>query len=166
MQLVRLRTMLKTITATLVMLGASSALASHPHQAVCVVSTTQPNGDLIQFVLQIESAREYVSGDPSKDVHDYRYQVRVCDDDNDSPSCSTYESAKITHAPTDEVTLVGMKNKGAVFFSGTFTGSVMEGKIVHRERTGRTLVPFKAKLDQCIAQSWVKLVPESDSRAY
>src|SRR5215467_12504953 len=95
---------------------ASTAFGSHPHQALCIVTAKQPDGEVIQFLLQTESSREYVSGDPDKDVHDFRYQVRVCDDDNDTSSCSSYQSKTISHGATDEVTLVGMKNKTAVFF--------------------------------------------------
>src|SRR5258706_735447 len=150
--------MIKTLVATFTIISmsfASSAFASHPHQAVCVVFVTQPDGDVIQFLIQTESAREYVSGNPDKDVRDLRYQVRVCDDDNDSPRCSTYESSAITHAPADVVTLVGMKNKAAVFFRGHITpNDEMDGEIVHRGSQKKTLVPFKVKLDACIGQSW------------
>src|ERR1700733_13067881 len=100
---------------------AAPAQASHPHQVVCTVTSTFADGDMIQLLLQTESAREYVSGDPDKDVYDFRYQARVCDDDNDSPRCSTYQSKANTHGATEEVTLVGMKHPTAVLFRGQFT---------------------------------------------
>ena len=155
-----------------VMAFGPSALASHPHQAICLVTAADPDadGNRMSFLLQIESAREYVKGTPEEDVHDYRYQVRICDDDNDSPRCSTYQSSALTHASADEVTLVGMKNKSAVFFRGRFTEAWMEGMVVRSGprdgRATRTLVPFKARLDNCIAQSWVKLTPEANSNAH
>src|ERR1041385_2491393 len=126
--------MTKTLVVSIaaVLSFASTAFASHPHQALCIVTATQPDGELIQFLLQIESSREYVNGNPDKDVHDYRYQVRVCDDDNDTSQCSTYESKMVSHADADEVTLVGMKNKAAVFFRGHITADGMDGKIVHQ----------------------------------
>lgn len=160
--------MTKTLVVTIavVMSFASTAFGSHPHQALCVVTATQPDGDVIQFLIQTESSREYVNGDPNKDVHDFRYQVRVCDDDNESSSCSTYESKTVSHAATDEVTLVGMKNKIAVFFRGHIGPDVMDGKVVHRGSQKKTLVPFTAKLDKCVSQSWVKLAPEAASNAY
>ena len=160
--------MTKTFVVTMaaVMSFASTAFGSHPHQALCVVTVTQPDGDVIQFLLQTESAREYKSGNPDKDVRDFRYQVRICDNDNSFSACSTYESKTVSHAATDEVTLVGMKNKTAVFFRGHITPDVMDGKIIHRGAQGKTLVPFTAKLDQCIAQSWVKLAREANSNAY
>lgn len=155
--------MLKTIVALVGVGSASTAFASHPHQAVCVVSETQASGETIEFVLQTESAREYVNGNPDKDTRDYRYQVRVCDDDNEGANCSTYESKTLTHAPTDEVTLVGMKDKTAVFFRGHIGPDAMDGKIVQRDGAKRKLVPFSAKLDKCIATSWIKLPRESNS---
>ena len=160
--------MTKTFVVTMAAVTsfASTAFGSHPHQALCVVTATQPDGELIQFLLQIESSREYVNGNPDKDVHDYRYQVRVCDDDNDSSHCSTYESKTVSHADADEVTLAGMKNKTAVFFRGHITADAMDGKIVHQGAQKKTLVPFTAKLDKCIAQSWVKFAREADSNVY
>jgi hypothetical protein len=154
------------VTIAIVMSFASTASASHPHQALCVVTTTLPDGDLIQFLLQTEVSREYVNGNPDKDVHDFRYRVRVCDDDNEISRCSTYESKTVTHAPTDEVTLVGMKNKSAVFFRGRILANTMDGKNVHQGTQTKTLVPFTAKLDSCIGQSWVKLAREADSNAF
>jgi len=154
------------LTASVVMSFASTAFASHPHQAVCVVSATLPEGRIIQFLLQTEVSREYVNGNPDKDVHDYRYQVRVCDDDNDEPHCSTYASRALSHAETDEVTLVGMKDKTAVFFRGHIRSDAMDGAIVHQGPKQKALVPFTAKLDNCIAQSWVKLAPEARSNVF
>ena len=149
-----------------VMSFASPAFGSYPHQALCFVTVTQPEGGVIQFLLQTESAREYKSGDPNKDVRDFRYQVRICDDDNRFSMCSTYESRTVSHAATDEVTLVGMKDKTAVFFRGHITPDAMDGKIVQREGPKRTLVPFTAKLDNCIGQSWVKLAREANSNTH
>jgi hypothetical protein len=158
----------KTLVVTMagVVSFASIAFGSHLHQALCVVTATQPDGDVIQFLLQTESSREYVNDNPDKDVHDFRYQVRVCDDDNDSSRCSTYKSKTVSHAATDEITLVGMKDKTAVFFRGKISSDGMDGKIVHQGAQKKTLVPFTAKLDQCVGQSWVKLVPEADSNAF
>jgi hypothetical protein len=137
---------------------AAPAHASHPHQLICTATATFPHGDMIQLLIQIESAREYVSGDPNQDVHDFRYQARVCDDDNDTPSCSTYQSKAITHGAADEVTLVGMRDPAAVLFRGKLTADGrMTGKISH----DHALVPFTAKLAGCIGQSWVPLPPEA-----
>jgi len=154
------------LTASVVMSFASTAFASHPHQALCVVSATLPDGAIIQFLLQTEVSREYVNGNPDKDVHDFRYQVRVCDDDNDTPHCSTYASKAISQADTDEVTLVGMKDKAAVFFRGHIRSEAMDGAIVHQGAHKKTLVPFTAQLDKCIGQSWVKLAPEARSNVF
>jgi hypothetical protein len=154
------------VTLAIVMSFASTAFGSHPHQALCLVTGALPDGGTIEFLLQTESSREYVHGTPETDVHDFRYQVRVCDDDNDSSRCSTYQSRTVSHAPTDEVTLVGMKAKTAVFFRGHIGPDAMEGTIVYLGRQKKTLVPFTAKLDRCIGQSWVKLVPEADSNVH
>src|SRR4051812_11375075 len=108
---------------------ASTAFGSHPHQALCIVTATQPDGELIQFLLQIESAREYVNGNPDKDVHDYRSRVRFCDEENHSSHCSTYKPRPVTHADADEAPLGGMKKKTAVFFRGQITADEMDGKI-------------------------------------
>lgn len=150
-------------TLTLVMALAPTAFASHPHQAICVVTAAKPDGGIVELLLQTESAREYVRGDPNTDVYDFRYQARICDDDNDTAHCSTYESKTLTHEATDEVTLVGMKRKSAVLFQGRITASSIDGKLVHRDGSKTT---FSAKLDKCIAQSWVKLVPEANSNVY
>jgi len=157
---------LLVVTLVAVMALTSTAFASHPHQAICLVTATQPDGEVIQLLLQTESAREYVIGDPNKDVHDLRYQVRICDDDNDTSSCSTYQSKAVTHLETDEVTLVGMKDRRRVFFRGHITSDRIDGQLLHQGVAGKTFVPFSAKLDSCIAQSWVKLVPEAKSNAY
>lgn len=147
------------------------SFASHPHQAICAVKAKYANQESVQFLLQVESAREYVDGNPNLDIHDYRYQVRVCDDDNDYSQCSTYESKNISHGPNDLVTLVGMKDPTAVFFEGKFSfEGVMEGNIVQMIYQNNTyvkvMVPFKVRLDQCLNQSWVELKPESDSTVY
>ncbi|HEU4728547.1 MAG TPA: hypothetical protein VFT22_11670 [Kofleriaceae bacterium] len=160
--------MTKTLIVTIAAMVsfASTAFASHPHQALCVVTATLPGGDVIQFLIQTESAREYVSGDPDKDVRDFRYQVRVCDDDNNISSCSTYESRAVSHGATDEVILVGMKDKTSVFFRGHIAPDMMDGTIIHQGAKKKTLVPFTAKLDECIGQSWVKLAREANSNAH
>ncbi len=159
------------LTSIFSIFAAQKSFASHPHQAICVVNGTYPDQNSIQFLLQTHSEREYVTGNPNTDVHDYKYQVRVCDDDNDSGSCSTYESKDVSHGPNDVVTLVGMKDKTKVFFEGKFTKEgKMEGKIIQdvyeNNTSTKKLVPFSVKLTNCIGQTWVKLEAEADSNAY
>ncbi len=146
------------------------APASHPHQWMCFVSGEYLDGKKFQFLLQGHTEREYVSGDPNKDVHDYKYQVRVCDDDNDVSQCSTYATTKVSTDPTSEVILTSMKDTGAVFFKGMIDGKKMKGLVVKAEWQGdklvKSLVAFESKLNTCMSSSWVQLTPESDSMSF
>ena len=55
---------------------------------------------------------------------------------------------------------------GLLDLPGMVVVVAQDGKIVHQGAQKKTLVPFTAKLDQCIGQSWVKLAPEADSNAF
>jgi hypothetical protein len=143
---------------------APAAIASHPHESICLVNAP-PDGATDSFVLQAHVEREYNAA-PSKDTRDYKYQLRVCDDDNEpaddgSTQCTTYQSAAVTHSPKAVVTLVGMVDKKKVFFRGTI--DVEAGKILPAQVDATTMVPFRAKLD-CIQQTWIPLKPEAAKR--
>lgn len=150
-----------------------SAFASHPHQVVCVASAAFANEETIQFLVQAHSERLYDTGSPNTDTYLFKYQVRVCDDDNDAAMCSTYQGEE-TGKERGEVTLVGMKNAEKVFFKGKFksenNGMVMDGSFVQssyeQDNVVRKLVPLKVKLDKCINQSWVELKAEDDSQRF
>jgi hypothetical protein len=162
--------LLRSIATSLLALAtfAPAARASHPHESICLVNAP-PDGATDSFVLQAHVGREYKQG-PSKDTRDYKYQLRVCDDDNEpaddgSTQCTTYESAAVTHSPNAEVTLVGMVDKKKVFFRGIIDveSGKMTGKILPAQVDATKLVPFRAKLD-CIQQTWIPLKPEAAKR--
>jgi hypothetical protein len=161
---------MKKFLATFVLLLTSSTVfASHPHQATCIANGTYPDGSSASFLVQMSSERTYQNGDPNKDVHEYKFQARICDDDNDSGQCSTYESKSVTTSPTQTVTLKGMKNSSKTLFEGTILGDSMKGKLVQTiSKNGqwvREMMPFETKLN-CILQTWVELKAEDDSSSY
>jgi hypothetical protein len=159
----------KITAAFTLLLISSTVFASHPHQAVCLVAGAYQDKSPVSFVLQLSSERTYENGDPNKDTHNYTFQVRVCDDDNDSGQCSTYASVKPTTSLSQTVTLTGMKNQSKTFFKGVISGNSLKGEIVKLEEKDdqyvRTMVPFAAKMT-CISQTWVELKPEDDSNGF
>lgn len=152
---------MKQMTIILSMLFSMQAFASHPHDTICVVNGKINSRDL-SFFLQFQSEREYVYGDPNKDIHDWTYQARICDDDNDSTSCSTFKNSTITHNINEEFTLVGMVNSTKVFFKGKIgEGDILNGKMT----VAGQQVDFAGSMS-CIAQSWIELKAEADSNVY
>lgn len=148
---------------------SSTVFASHPHQAVCVASGTYQDGSTASFLLQLSSERTYQNGDPNLDVHEYTFQARICDDDNDAGQCSTYKSASVITNPKRKFTLIGMKDANKTLFRGVVSGNSIKGKLVKTiEKDGkyvRILSPFESKLN-CIAQTWVELKAEDDSNSF
>jgi hypothetical protein len=144
------------------MLCSIQAFASHPHDSICVVKGKTKSAESISLFLQIQSEREYVNGDPNQDIHDWTYQARICDDDNDSTSCSTFKNAKITHDISEEFTLVGMVNSSKVFF----TGKTVDGnKLIGKMTVDNQKEDFTGNMT-CISQSWIELKAEADSNVY
>ncbi len=151
--------MKKSIVLTLALLFSANSFASHPHEAICTVTGKTKSDPYISFFLQLHSEREYVDGDPNKDVHDYKYQARICDDDNDSGTCSTYESKDITHAMEEKFTLVNMVDANKILFEGTIKGNSIQGKFVKMNED------FQGTMN-CVGQTWIQLQKENDSYSY
>ena len=151
------------------LLVSSTVFASHPHQAICLISSQFQDGTPVRFLLQLSSERTYQNGDPNQDVHNFDFQARICDDDNDAGQCSTYKASQILTDPSKPVTLIGMKNSSKTLFEGVISNNSMKGKLVKLvEKNGeyiRTMAPFKAKLN-CIGQTWVELKAEDDSNSF
>lgn len=149
----------------------SQSFASHPHDVVCAVVAKTKSKETINLLLQMQSEREYVDGDPNKDIHDYTYQARICDDDNDlsASACSTFETLVPTHSITETFELVSMVNKKDVFFTGKINKNTLSGKIRTKDFVdGTPVVKYEAingKIN-CINQTWVKLLAEADSNAH
>ncbi|MDD4976588.1 MAG: hypothetical protein PHY93_19690, partial [Bacteriovorax sp.] len=140
---------------------------------------TQSNSQ-IDFLLLFEVAREYVHGDPNKDIHDYTYQARVCDDDIsiEDSACSTFYTLLPTHDLNEDFKLVSMVDKKTLFFKGKIKFSKKTGDINTSKVIGKiSVMEWKNGSDvkkyesfsgniNCISQSWVKLDPESNSNSH
>jgi hypothetical protein len=153
---------MKEISIVLSLIFSLQAFASHPHDSLCVVKGKTKSLESVALFLQIQSEREYASGNPNEDIHDFTYQARICNDDNDSTSCSTFKSLAPTHKPDATFSLVGMVDQKKVLFSG----NIVNGKTL----VGRLLTPGESKTYEdfsgdmnCIAQSWIELKAEDDS---
>lgn len=148
---------------------SSTVFASHPHQAICLVAGQFQDGTPVRFLLQLSSERTYQNGDPNKDVHNYDFQARICDDDNDSGQCSTYKAASVLTSLSQTVQLKGMKNSDKTLFEGVISNDSIKGKLVKlQEKDGtyvRTMAPFESKMN-CIGQTWVELKAEDDSNSF
>ena len=161
--------MQKIIDTIALMLISSTVFASHPHQAVCLASGTYQDGSTASFLLQLSSERTYQNGDPNKDVHNYKFEARICDDDNDSGQCSTYKSTSVQTSLSQSVTLKGMKDSSKVLFEGVISADSIKGNLIKTESKDgqwvRSMVPFQSKLT-CILQTWVELKAEDDRNSF
>lgn len=161
---------MKQFSTILVLLSLSSTVfASHPHQAVCIVNGNYKDGGSASFLLQMSSERTYQKGDPNKDIYEYNFQARICDDDNDSGQCTTYKSQAPITSLSQRVTLVGLKNSQKVLFDGIIASDSIKGDLVKTESKDdkwvRTLKPFESKVS-CILQTWVEFKAEDDSSMF
>ena len=161
--------MQKIIDTIALMLISSTVFASHPHQAVCLASGTYQDGSTASFLLQLSSERTYQNGDPNKDVHNYKFEARICDDDNDSGQCSTYKSTSVQTSLSQSVTLKGMKDSSKVLFEGVISADSIKGNLIKTESKDgqwvRSMLPFQSKLT-CILQTWVELKAEDDGNSF
>lgn len=156
--------MMKKLITVFCLMLAGESFASHPHDLICTLSTKTKTHESISMLFQIQSEREYVDGDPNKDIHDFTYQARICDDDNDlsASACSTFESLEPTHAANETFVLVSMKNKTDVFLTAKINNNILTGTIRSKDSAVEAIT---GKLT-CISQTWVKLEAESDSYEY
>lgn len=160
---------MKKLITTFFLILASQAYASHPHDSICTVTVKTAAKENISFFLQLQSERQYVNGDPNKDVHDFTYQARICDDDNDASSCSTFETLAPTHKITEAFELVSMVKKKDVFFKGVLTNNLLKGNLTSKDYiNGEVKVVTKpvSGIANCISQTWIKLEAEADSNIY
>ncbi len=161
--------MKKTFALFTLLFSTSTVFASHPHQAVCVAAGQYQDGSSVQFLLQLSSERTYENGDPNQDVHNYKFQARICDDDNDSGQCSTYQSTAVITSLSQKVKLVGMKDANKTLFEGAISDHSVKGQLMRTESKDgnwvKSMVPFEAKLT-CISQTWVELKAEDDSNEF
>ena len=122
------------LLAAALVLSSTQALASHPHDRVCVGSAKLADGSTASLIFQWESERNYESGDPNKDSHDVGFEASTAYGDYGDLDATKLTGAKVTVAPGKSfaaLPLVLKDAKGLVFFDGKFdattetlTGSV------------------------------------------
>ena len=110
---------MKAILSALLMFGfAQTAMASHPHDRVCVASAPGEIG----FVFQYSIGRSYENGDPSKDPHIVAAEAAYSVGDymvNPGVKFTTV-AQKVNPQAKKMIAIVLKSATGAVLFDGTF----------------------------------------------
>ena len=102
------------------LLICAPALASHPHDRVCVGTAKLPGQEPFDFVFQWEIERTYEQGHAEEDPHRLTLEARTCFEDSTTDSCSRFRDATVL-APKDRsgAASIKLRNKhGVVFFVG------------------------------------------------
>lgn len=110
--------MKKAVSLTLLMIGlGQAALASHPHDRVCVGST-----ESVSFVFQYSIGRTYENGDSNLDPHKIASEAAYSSGDYMSNPAEKFVSEAVTFKPKDPKTIpLTLKSaKGETLFTGTF----------------------------------------------
>ena len=153
-------------------LFAATALASHPHDRVCIGSAKIAGQEPIKFIFQWEIERLYERGSPNADTHQLSLEARSCFSDYIIESCIIAKDSKIL-PPTDNSrsVLIKLKNaKGAVFFEGKFSWNPEEklvGKVnvnvgLDKTSSEKVIMADATVSLECVSQPKVNFIPAKE----
>lgn len=105
-----------TLFILLTAFAGQTALASHPHDRVCVSSSP------VAFVFQYSIGRTYEKGDPNQDPHKVAGEASYSPGDYmDLPSEKYTSEASVLQPKGSRMIPMTLKSsKGEIFFKGTF----------------------------------------------
>jgi hypothetical protein len=150
---------MRTKFLVVALLLSTPALASHPHDRVCVGSAKLTGGDALELILQWEIGRAYDGKRPAEDSHTLSFEVRSCFSDEGDDSCRLFKD-EVRLAGEARALVVPLKLKsadGRVLFEGKFDWNEKEKLVGSLDPSAVSTLPARGRVQvtmplECVSQ--------------